>query len=638
MCLLGWLTITPDGSNKAYCKCCKSTLLPHRKDLEVHAKSKKHESCRKADIYISSMPKITNFTKKSIDDNRKVAELKLAAFIAEHCSIKTIDHMTETIKNLDKDSRVLQSINMRRTKCTALILNVLSPCYFSELIEDIGTSFYSLIVDESTTIDTKKCMSVMVRYYSITKKSIVTTFYKLIELEGGDADSMFNAFKKELESDGLKLSNMIGIGIDGANVMIGKKNSFTSRLKLLVPHLVVVKCLCHSLHLAAENACLVLPKQLDFIVRETHNWFSASTKRQQEYKRVYDLIIGGVPKKVSKLSGTRWLARYEALAVILDQWDALKLHFSLAAGKERCYTADQLNQMYDDNQNKIYLTFLLFILKKVTSVNKLFQSDQVNPLQLFDDLHNVLYFLLQQIVVPQQLEKMNHSEIATFDFKEHLMPTSCINFGYQFNLISDKEPNLMLIKERCVFFLIKLTEEIQMRIPDNFAILQKLSNFSPEIASSCIKPDIVEIVKRFKVVCNDQVDDTISEWNTLQNSTVNCCFIEEYWAKVSSLENSCGEKRFGNISKLVLSLLSIPFSNATVERSFSILNIVKDKLRNRMSIKTANAILRVRYSLKNGCPNFQPSEAMLRRFKSEDMYKCDDIDENVMTALSDFTV
>lgn len=47
-------------------------------------------------------------------------------------------------------------------------MNVIAPAYLSELIEDIGTSSYSIILDESTDIGTKKYMAFCVRYYSCT--------------------------------------------------------------------------------------------------------------------------------------------------------------------------------------------------------------------------------------------------------------------------------------------------------------------------------------------------------------------------------------------------------------------------------------------------------------------------------------
>ncbi|KMQ84435.1 zinc finger mym-type protein [Lasius niger] len=129
-----------------------------------------------------------------------------------------------------------------------------------DLIIDLGNGHYSLIIDESTAVDTKKVLCLMIRYFSETKKKIVTTFYRLIEIESGDAVTLTTAFKNQILEDGLKIEKLIGIGVDGANVMV------------------------------AEYSCKCLPRNLDFIVKESHNWFSYSSKRQIEYKKLYEIL------------------------------------------------------------------------------------------------------------------------------------------------------------------------------------------------------------------------------------------------------------------------------------------------------------------------------------------------------------
>ena len=49
---------------------------------------------------------------------------------------------------------------------------------------------------------------------------------------------------------------------------------------------------------------------------------------------------------------------------------------------------------------------------------------------------------------------------------------------------------------------------------------------------------------------------------------------------------------------MAVSILSLPHSNAEVERLFSQLNIVKNKLRSSLSLKSVNAVLAVRNGLK----------------------------------------
>ena len=65
---------------------------------------------------------------------------------------------------------------------------------------------------------------------------------------------------------------------------------------------------------------------------------------------------------------------------------------------------------------------------------------------------------------------------------------------------------------------------------------------------------------------------------------------------VSAYKYSLGQEQFYHASKWVLSMLSLPISNAAVERVFSLVSIVKDTLRNKICIDTYDAILRIRCS------------------------------------------
>lgn len=81
-----------------------------------------------------------------------------------------------------------------------------------------------------------------------------------------------------------------------------------------------------------------------------------------------------------------------------------------------------------------------------------------------------------------------------------------------------------------------------------------------------------------------------------------------------------------------MAVLSLPFSNASVERAFSILNLVKSNLRNRLYVKTVDAILCVRFLLnwkRENCCNFTVTQLMIKLFKV-DMYDHKKVDTDVI--------
>ncbi|GBP95281.1 hypothetical protein EVAR_97225_1 [Eumeta japonica] len=83
----------------------------------------------------------------------------------------------------------------------------------------------------------------------------------------------------------------LGIGIDNAAVMVGVNKGVHAKLKRELPSLVLVLCVCHSLQLAVSAVTKqFLPRNLEFIIKETYHWFSRSSSRQTAHKELYKFI------------------------------------------------------------------------------------------------------------------------------------------------------------------------------------------------------------------------------------------------------------------------------------------------------------------------------------------------------------
>ncbi|KAJ1200812.1 hypothetical protein NDU88_004633 [Pleurodeles waltl] len=183
---------------------------------------------------------------------------------------------------------------MHRTKCTALITSVLGPYFKDEMLKDIGSSPYSLLIDESTDIEVKKLLGICVKYFSIKHKKLVSTFLGMLGLNQACAEDIANAVFSLLESCNLETENLIGIGTDEASVMCAKQHSAFTLLRDKQPSLQLVRCICHSLDIIAKKAIRSIPSNVEFMIRETYNWFSTSPKRQDDYRELYLTLDGGL--------------------------------------------------------------------------------------------------------------------------------------------------------------------------------------------------------------------------------------------------------------------------------------------------------------------------------------------------------
>lgn len=289
---------------------------------------------------------------------------------------------------------------MHRTKCSQIITKVLAPYFTNDLSEDVGDRPYSILIDESNDISFIKYLGILIIYFSIKHKKIITTGLGLGELESGNADGIVQCLLKMLSKYKLKIEKLHGLGTDNASVMTGINNGVHKKLLDYNPNIILIRCLCHSLQLAASAATKELPRNLEFLIRETYDWFSKSSLRQVQYKNLYKTINDDNlnPLKIVQACATRWLSIESAVSRIHTQWLELKSHFQIAKlNNEKCYMADLMHQMYCDDFNFAYICFLKHILIDVNKVNKAFESNNVDPTKLLDDLINLLEKLSYQI-------------------------------------------------------------------------------------------------------------------------------------------------------------------------------------------------------------------------------------------------
>ena len=125
-------------------------------DLKQHASTEKHRWNAKP--FSSSRLTDLGFSVVKPSTKSQVTELRLTTYVACHTSIRCIDCLGEIIgTDCDMD------MSIHRTKCEALIKNVVAPCMFNDLLKDIGESRYSLIIDESTDISSIKQLCAAIR-------------------------------------------------------------------------------------------------------------------------------------------------------------------------------------------------------------------------------------------------------------------------------------------------------------------------------------------------------------------------------------------------------------------------------------------------------------------------------------------
>ena len=87
----------------------------------------------------------------------------------------------------------------------------------------------------------------MLRFFNNTQGQVRCGFFALESVERETAELLFNTIDKYFqESTTLLYDNLVGLGTDWANVMLGARNSVMSWIQCKQPALVALHCQSHS--------------------------------------------------------------------------------------------------------------------------------------------------------------------------------------------------------------------------------------------------------------------------------------------------------------------------------------------------------------------------------------------------------
>lgn len=569
--------------------------------------------------------RLSNFV-QVVNDAGKEKELLVAVHVAMHSSIRNVDHLGALINKMTKEN----TVRIHRTKCCALIKHVIAPCLLDALLRDIGNEPYSLIIDESTDVGDTKYLCICVRYYSKAKGTITVDFLGLLEVEKATAVILYEALKLYLQKLSLDVKNVVGMGTDGGSNLCGVRNSVFALFKKDNDKIQLIRCICHSIHNAASQASEVLPANLDFMCREIYNWFHSSPLRKTEYQRLFKILNNDekIFHNFVQLSTTRWLCRFNVIKIILEHYEELKVHFHTVVEKEKCFMARTLNEMLQDDVNYVYLTVLKPILFEINKVNLIFQHTNVEIGHAYHDVKMLIMLLARMVFKPvfllnglQGIIDSVENDLAYLDNKDIDLGSECYRVLSKLKIEDNKLHQLQIRIKQYIRMLIC---QLLKRLPTNLNHFKKLQCFSPRICLSQASKVNFKDLPFIDIYITNDVDIIENQYNSVDQVNwaefYGCDVLTssyKFWPTVLQHKNAGGALIFKELAAFVLLLMSLPISNAVVERVFSIMNATKTKVRNRMKTEMLSALLRIKVHLTSKCCNdFVCTKEMFERFNN----------------------
>jgi hypothetical protein len=306
-----------EKDNTSFCKICNVIIKGAGFHIKRHANSavhiKKYNSAKstpKIDATIKKDPKVC------LAERIREVELLIATFLCDNnLPFALVNNLVDLLKKVTPRDEVIQNLKMQRDKTTNLVTQVLGPFSKELIFEKLRKEKFSLIIDETTDIATRKSLVVVARFFEESEKIVKDHFVDLIEVHDATSDGLFNAVRLLLNTNKIPFANVIGLGADNASVMMGDVKGVKQRFREICPHIVVNGCSCHSLHLCASNSCKKLPSTVEQFCRDIYSYFSHSSKRSSELKEC-QIFCEEKPSKMLYPSQTRWLSLQVTILVL----------------------------------------------------------------------------------------------------------------------------------------------------------------------------------------------------------------------------------------------------------------------------------------------------------------------------------
>lgn len=629
-----WLTKSRNMRGQqelAFCKICNINISAHKSEIQRHLKSERHKNLGKQISNNKSVSEVISQSTSNLDVKR--AELKFAALLAENnLPFSLMDKLIPLCKTTFKDSKIASKLGSKRTKTTAIIKKALGPSFSDSLFKKLETPgcFFSMIMDETTDMSSKKQCALSVIFFDTETSQVKAMFFDMYEMKSGTADDLYNSMINSIVSKNIPLDNLIGFSSDTCNVMVGKYNSVFSHLKENHPSIVCIKCTCHSIHLAASKACFNLPRSVEDLLRNVGSYFSRSFSRQEDLKNM-QIFFGEEIHKILYPGQTRWLSIEQCVNRVLEQYLVLKAYLNTAIKDDPSSTLQSMLSTMDNPFTLAYLEFMSFTLGKLNEFNTMFQSE----LPLLHCLQPEVEKLIKDICT-NYMEVKYVKSISDVMEISHSNPRNFVPLDQVYVGVSTAEtinslkndPNVSTQSmeqffKTCLNFYVELAGQIKARFDFSDPLFKLIQFVQPNIAQDdgFLIKSLAPLLHRFPILKNFVNPQKIdSEWkahNLLDHTNLELDPskpVNEYWEKVFKLKSNLGVELFPNLKILVRFILTLPFSNAKVERLFSEVKLTKTAHRNKLKTDTLVALLATKEGLKSegGCVQFEPTNQMMK--------------------------
>ncbi|GFY30686.1 dimer_Tnp_hAT domain-containing protein [Trichonephila clavipes] len=216
------------------------------------------------------------FTPKGSAQSEKVGVAELTEVyhsIKHHISYVAQDCSLKVLKQVINDSDIVKQMTGGRTKCTALVNQVLFP-YSMELVqEDLKNDVPFSVETDASNKGNRNFFPVAIQYFS-PKSGICQKILDFYEDSFEDSTSIKKRLCEVMDKSRLPWRRVTAYGADNASVIFGVNNSVFQKLKSEENDIIAAHCNDHIFHNCSKNALKVMPVDVENIVMKVFAEFS----------------------------------------------------------------------------------------------------------------------------------------------------------------------------------------------------------------------------------------------------------------------------------------------------------------------------------------------------------------------------
>ena len=284
-----------------------------------------------------------------LSDRVTNAEAMVLSFAAEKSlSFAIVPDLIALSKMLSKDHKALESLSISRTTSSYKTRFGVGKTFAENLLNDMRSNNFSLNMDESTSSNFQKVLTILVSYFSEMKKEVVVHHFKSITCIKVNSESLYKEVVEIFERNQIPWKNLMSVLMDSCNVMRGSKSGLETRIRTeKAPHLLDVDGdTCHHIHNACKAFCKPFKSFVELFFNDLFNDFKWSPDIREMFQEIC-LMLNIKYAMPSNYVSHRWLSVYDVSIETIRLLDALTVfYFPLLTESERVQYLPTVVEIY----------------------------------------------------------------------------------------------------------------------------------------------------------------------------------------------------------------------------------------------------------------------------------------------------